>query len=212
MNVEVLLFYIFSAIAIISGSMVISARNPIHSVLFLVLVFCNAAGLLILLETEFLAMLFLVVYVGAIAVLFLFVVMMLNVRITELNESILRYIPIGGIILLIFLFEILSVINGDLVPFFSSKLFVLDSDYISLNHNLNITFWSNQINPLTNVASLGEVLYTYYVYCFMVASLILLVAMIGAILLTMRKRTNVRKQEIFDQVYGNINSNVRYIN
>ena len=102
MNVEVLLFYIFSAIAIISGSMVISARNPIHSVLFLVLVFCNAAGLLILLETEFLAMLFLVVYVGAIAVLFLFVVMMLNVRITELNESILRYIPIGGIILLIF--------------------------------------------------------------------------------------------------------------
>ena len=164
MNVEVLLFYIFSAIAIISGSMVISARNPIHSVLFLVLVFCNAAGLLILLETEFLAMLFLVVYVGAIAVLFLFVVMMLNVRITELNESILRYIPIGGIILLIFLFEILSVINGDLVPFFSSKLFVLDSDYISLNHNLNITFWSNQINPLTNVASLGEVLYTYYVY------------------------------------------------
>jgi NADH-quinone oxidoreductase subunit J len=212
MNVEVLLFYIFSAIAIISGSMVISARNPIHSVLFLVLVFCNAAGLLILLETEFLAMLFLVVYVGAIAVLFLFVVMMLNVRITELNESILRYIPIGGIILLIFLFEILSVINGDLVPFFSSKLFVLDSDYISLNHNLNITFWSNQINPLTNVASLGEVLYTYYVYCFMVASLILLVAMIGAILLTMRKRMNVRKQEIFDQVYGNINSNVRYIN
>ena len=192
MNVEVLLFYIFSAIAIISGSMVISARNPIHSVLFLVLVFCNAAGLLILLETEFLAMLFLVVYVGAIAVLFLFVVMMLNVRITELNESILRYIPIGGIILLIFLFEILSVINGDLVPFFSSKLFVLDSDYISLNHNLNITFWSNQINPLTNVASLGEVLYTYYVYCFMVASLILLVAMIGAILLTMRKRMNVR--------------------
>ena len=192
--------------------MVISARNPIHSVLFLVLVFCNAAGLLILLETEFLAMLFLVVYVGAIAVLFLFVVMMLNVRITELNESILRYIPIGGIILLIFLFEILSVINGDLVPFFSSKLFVLDSDYISLNHNLNITFWSNQINPLTNVASLGEVLYTYYVYCFMVASLILLVAMIGAILLTMRKRMNVRKQEIFDQVYGNINSNVRYIN
>jgi NADH-quinone oxidoreductase subunit J len=118
MNVEVLLFYIFSAIAIISGSMVISARNPIHSVLFLVLVFCNAAGLLILLETEFLAMLFLVVYVGAIAVLFLFVVMMLNVRITELNESILRYIPIGGIILLIFLFEILYVINGDLVPFF----------------------------------------------------------------------------------------------
>ena len=122
MNVEVLLFYIFSAIAIISGSMVISARNPIHSVLFLVLVFCNAAGLLILLETEFLAMLFLVVYVGAIAVLFLFVVMMLNVRITELNESILRYIPIGGIILLIFLFEILFL---TLFQFFPGIIFDL---------------------------------------------------------------------------------------
>ena len=110
------------------------------------------------------------------------------------------------------MFQILSVINGDLVPFFSNSIFTLDNDYISLNQNLNVIFWSNQVNPLTNVASLGEVLYTYYVFCFMVASLILLVAMIGAILLTMRKRTNVRKQEIFDQVYGNINSNVRYIN
>ena len=100
MNIEILLFYIFSSIAIVSSLMLISARNPVHSVLFLVLVFCNAAGLLILLETEFLAMLFLVVYVGAIAVLFLFVVMMLNVRVTELNQSLLRYIPIGGLILI----------------------------------------------------------------------------------------------------------------
>ena len=86
-----------------------------------------------------------------------------------------------------------------------------ENDFFTLSNNLNITFWSNQIDPLTNVASIGELLYTYYVFCFMVASLILLVAMIGAILLTMRKRTNVRKQEIFDQVYGNINSKVRYI-
>ena len=212
MNIEILLFYIFSSIAIVSGAMVISARNPIHSVLFLVLVFCNAAGLLILLETEFLAMLFLIVYVGAIAVLFLFVVMMLNVRITELNESILRYIPIGGLILIIFLFEILSIVNGDLVPLFSTKLLAFNNDYLILNQNLNTQIWSNQIDPITNVAAIGELLYTYYVYCFMVASLILLVAMVGAILLTMRKRTNVRKQEIFDQVYGNINTNVRYIN
>jgi len=212
MNIEILLFYIFSSIAIVSGAMVISARNPIHSVLFLVLVFCNAAGLLILLETEFLAMLFLIVYVGAIAVLFLFVVMMLNVRITELNESILRYIPIGGLILIIFLFEILSIVNGDLVPLFSTKLLAFNNDYLILNQNLNTQIWSNQIDPITNVAAIGELLYTYYVYCFMTASLILLVAMIGAILLTMRKRTNVRKQEIFDQVYGNINTNVRYIN
>ena len=212
MNIEALLFYIFSSIAIVSGIMVISSRNPMHSVLFLVLVFCNAAGLLILLEVEFLAMLFLVVYVGAIAVLFLFVVMMLNIRVTELNESVLRYIPIGGLILLIFLFEILSVINGDLVPFFSSKLFLFESDNIILNQDLNTVFWTNQIDPTSNIEALGMVLYTYYVYAFIVASLILLVAMIGAILLTMRKRTNVRKQEIFDQVYGNINSKVRYIN
>jgi len=211
MNIEALLFYIFSSIAVVSGIMVISSRNPMHSVLFLVLVFCNAAGLLILLETEFLAMLFLVVYVGAIAVLFLFVVMMLNIRITELNESILRYLPVGGIILLIFLFEILSVINGDLVPFFSSNMFQFEADNVILSTNLNTIFWSNQIDPTSNIEALGNVLYTYYVYSFIIASLILLVAMIGAILLTMRKRVNVRKQEIFDQVYGNINSQVRYV-
>ena len=176
MNIEILLFYIFSTLAVVSGGMLISARNPVHSVLFLVLVFCNAAGLLILLETEFLAMLFLVVYVGAIAVLFLFVVMMLNVRVTEL-----------------------------------SNLIVFHNDYLILTSDLNTTLWSNQIDPTTNIAALGELLYTYYVFCFIVASLILLVSMVGAILLTMRKRTNVRKQEIFDQVYGNINSNVRYI-
>ena len=211
MNIEALLFYIFSSIAIVSAIMVISSRNPVHSVLFLVLVFCNSAGLLILLETEFLAMLFLVVYVGAIAVLFLFVVMMLNIRITELNESILRYLPVGGVILLIFLFEILSVINGDLVPFFSSNMFQFEADNVILSTNLNTIFWSNQIDPTSNIEALGNVLYTYYVYSFIIASLILLVAMIGAILLTMRKRVNVRKQEIFDQVYGNINSQVRYV-
>jgi len=211
MNIETLFFYIFSSIAVVSAIMVISSRNPMHSVLFLVLVFCNAAGLLILLETEFLAMLFLIVYVGAIAVLFLFVVMMLNIRVTELNESMLRYLPIGGLLLLIFLFEIISVVNGDLVPFFSSQFFAFESDTLILNQNLNTVFWTNQIHPTTNIEALGNVLYTYYVVSFMAASLILLVAMIGAILLTMRKRTNVRKQEIFDQVYGNINSKLRYV-
>jgi NADH:ubiquinone oxidoreductase subunit 6 (subunit J) len=212
MNIETLFFYIFSSLAIASGIMVISSRNPMHSVLFLVLVFCNAAGLLILLEIEFLAMLFLIVYVGAIAVLFLFVVMMLNIRVTELNESVLRYLPIGGIILFIFFFEILSVVNGDLVPFFSSQFFLFESENFILNQNLNTIFWTNQIYPITNIEALGNVIYTYYVVSFMGASLVLLVAMIGAILLTMRKRTNVRKQEIFDQVYGNINSKVRYLN
>ena len=211
MNIEVLLFYILGSLALVSGGLVVSARNPVHSILFLVLVFCNSAGLLLLLETEFLAMLFLVVYVGAIAVLFLFVVMMLNVRVTELKESLLRYIPIGGLVLIIFFVEILSVINGDLVPIFSSASLNLDSQTILLQKELSLIIWSNTISPTTNIEALGELLYTYYFYCFLMASLILLVAMIGAILLTMRKQFNVRRQEVFDQVFNNLNTTVRLV-
>lgn len=211
MNIEVLLFYILGSLALISGSLVVSARNPIHSILFLVLVFCNSAGLLLLLETEFLAMIFLVVYVGAIAVLFLFVVMMLNIRVTELKESLFRYIPIGGLVLIVFFLEILSVINGDLVPFFSSTSLNIDSQTLLFQKELNLILWSNNINPITNIEAIGELLYTYYFYAFLMASLILLVAMIGAILLTMRKQFNVRRQEVFDQVFNNLNTNVRFV-
>jgi len=119
MTPETFLFYIFSSIALISGVMVIRSRNPVHSVLFLILVFCNAAGLLILLDLDFFAMVFLVVYVGAIAVLFLFVVMMLNIKLAEIHENVLRYLPIGGLIGLIFLFEVLLVVDNDLIPVFS---------------------------------------------------------------------------------------------
>jgi NADH-quinone oxidoreductase subunit J len=211
MNIEILLFYILGSLALVSGSLVVSARNPVHSILFLVLVFCNSAGLLLLLETEFLAMIFLVVYVGAIVVLFLFVVMMLNIRVTELKESVLRYIPIGGLVLIIFLGEILSVINGDLVPFFAGTTLNIDSQVILLQKDLNLVLWSNNISPTTNIEALGELLYTYYFYCFLMASLILLVAMIGAILLTMRKQFNVRRQNVFDQVFNNLNTSVRLI-
>jgi NADH:ubiquinone oxidoreductase subunit 6 (subunit J) len=211
MNIEVLLFYILGSLALVSGGLVVSARNPIHSILFLVLVFCNSAGLLLLLETEFLAMIFLVVYVGAIAVLFLFVVMMLNIRITELKESVFRYIPIGGLVLIVFFLEIISVINGDLVPFFSYANLNLDSQTILLQQDLILTLWSNNIHPITNIEAIGELLYTYYFYCFLMASLILLVAMIGAILLTMRKQFNVRRQEVFDQVFNNLNTSVRFV-
>ena len=110
------LFYVFACFALLSGIMVIRAKNPVYSVLFLILVFCNVSGLLLLLNLDFFAMVFLVVYVGAIAVLFLFVVMMLNVKVTELNDSFIRYLPIGGIIGLIFLFEVFLVIDNDLVP------------------------------------------------------------------------------------------------
>nr|QFP99106.1 NADH dehydrogenase subunit 6 [Telonemida sp.] len=211
MNLEVLLFYIFGSLALVSGGLVVSARNPMHSILFLVLVFCNCAGLLLLLETEFLAMIFLVVYVGAIAVLFLFVVMMLNVRVTELKESVLRYIPIGGLVLIIFFVEILSIINGDLVPFFSAATLNSVAQSFLLQSNLELIIWSNNINPVTNIEAIGELLYTYYFYAFLMASMILLVSMIGAILLTMRKQYNVRRQEVFDQVFNNVNTSVRYV-
>lgn len=211
MNIEVLLFYIFSSLALVSGGLVVSARNPMHSILFLVLVFCNAAGLLLLLETEFLAMLLLIVYVGAIAVLFLFVVMMLNIRVTELKESILRYIPIGGLVLIIFFIEVLSIINGDLVPFFSSANLNLTSQAFLLQPDLNLVIWSNNIDPTTNIEAIGELLFTYYFYAFLMASMCLLVAMIGAILLTMRKQYNVRRQEVYDQTFANLNTSVRLV-
>lgn len=189
MNIEMILFYFFSIVSLISGAFVISSTNPIHSVLFLILVFCNATGLLVLLEVEFLAMIFLMVYVGAIAVLFLFVVMMLNVRIIEFNISMLRYLPIGGLIALIFLLEIFLIVDSDLIPLFSH----VDSAFEFIQ-------WNQKIDTLTNIETLGELMYTYYFYLFLVAGLILLVAMIGAIVLTMHKRTNVKRQDIFDQV------------
>ena len=187
MNIEALLFYIFSSIAVVSGIMVISSRNPVHSVLFLVLVFCNAAGLLLLLETEFLAMLFLVVYVGAIAVLFLFVVMMLNVKISEVEDEILQYLPVGGTIGLIFLFLI---------------FFIIEGDFVSFNGQANSIYldWFQQVDVVSNIETLGQVLYREYLVYFLLAGVILLVAMVGAIVLTMSTRTSLRRQLIFQQV------------
>ena len=121
MTAETFLFYVFSSIALISGVMVIRSRNPVHSVLFLILVFCNASGLLILLDLDFFAMIFLVVYVGAIAVLFLFVVMMLHIKFSEIHENVLRYLPVGGLLGFIFLFEILLVVENDLIPVLSTQ-------------------------------------------------------------------------------------------
>ena len=116
MSVEQVLFFLFSSLALVCSTMVISSRNPVYSVLFLILVFVNASGLLLLLGLDFFAMLFLVVYIGAIAVLFLFVVMMLNIKITELTENTLRYLPIGGLIGFIFIIEVLLVVDQDLIP------------------------------------------------------------------------------------------------
>jgi NADH-ubiquinone oxidoreductase chain 6 len=185
-----ILFSLFSAIALISAIMVIRSKNPVHSVLFLILVFCNSSGLLILLGLDFFAMIFLVVYVGAIAVLFLFVVMMLNIKVEEIHENALRYLPVGGIIGLIFLLEIFNVVEARSVPILPLPWFYNNLVYIS---------YAAKIQSWTNIEALGNLLYTNYFFWFLVSSLILLVAMIGAIVLTMHKTKQVKRQDVFQQ-------------
>ena len=175
--IESLFFYIFAGITCLAGLMVISSRNPVHSVLFLILAFFNSAGLFVLLGAEFLAMLLVVVYVGAVAVLFLFVVMMLDINFAELREGFQRYMPLGLGVGGILLAEILFV-------FFNRE---------EMPENVNL------VSEVSNTRALGRVLYTDYIYLFQVAGLILLVAMIGAITLTLRRRENVRKQSISAQ-------------
>ena len=175
--IESLFFYIFAGVTCLAGLMVISSRNPVHSVLFLILAFFNSAGLFVLLGAEFLAMLLVVVYVGAVAVLFLFVVMMLDINFAELREGFQRYMPLGLGVGGILLTEILFV-------FFNRE---------EMPENVNL------VSEVSNTRALGRVLYTDYIYLFQVAGLLLLVAMIGAITLTLRRRENVRKQSISTQ-------------
>ena len=182
-----LLFYCFSSFALISGVMVIQSKNPVHSVLFLILVFFNAAGLLILLGLDFFAMIFLVVYVGAIAVLFLFVVMMLHIKLAEMNEKRLSYLPVGGFLGLLFLFEIFLIVDNDFIPLLGGQRME------------TLTEWGLFVNTLTNCEGLGLLIYTFYFYFFLIASLILLVAMIGGIVLTMHKGVHVKRQQVFQQ-------------
>ena len=179
MNAAAAFFYLFSGVTIASALMVISARNPVHSVLFLILAFVNAAGLFLLLGAEFLAMLLVVVYVGAVAVLFLFVVMMLDVDFAELRQGFLQYLPIGGLIGLIFAVELLLVVGA----------WVIDPQIV---HAPVAAIPAG----VTNTAALGQVLYTKYIYYFQAAGLVLLVAMIGAIVLTLRDRKGIKRQDI----------------
>jgi len=178
-------FYVFSAILIASAVLVIAARNPVHSVLFLILAFFNAAGLFVLMGAEFLAMILVIVYVGAVAVLFLFVVMMLDVDFVKLRSGMMRYLPIGAAVGLILLAELALVAGAwSFAPEAASATQVPIPDPMQV----------------TNTHALGLVLYTDYVYVFQVAGLVLLVAMIGAIVLTLRERQGVRRQVISRQV------------
>nr|WIA66249.1 NADH dehydrogenase subunit 6 [Apopellia endiviifolia]WIA66290.1 NADH dehydrogenase subunit 6 [Apopellia endiviifolia]WIA66331.1 NADH dehydrogenase subunit 6 [Apopellia endiviifolia]WIA66372.1 NADH dehydrogenase subunit 6 [Apopellia endiviifolia]WKW95093.1 NADH dehydrogenase subunit 6 [Apopellia endiviifolia] len=174
--------------------MVIRAKNPVHSVLFSIPVFRNTSGLLVLLGPDFFAMIFSVVYVGAIAVSFSFVVMMLHTRMEEIHENVLRYLPVGGIIGLIFLLEIFLMVDNDYIPILPTK-----SSETVLDRNLTYTVYAGKIHSWTNLETLGNLLYTTYFFLFLVSSLISLVALIGAIVLTMHKTTRVKRQDVFIQ-------------
>ena len=174
-----LAFYFFSAILIASSIMVIGSKNPVHSVLFLILAFFNAAGLFVLLGAEFLAMILVVVYVGAVAVLFLFVVMMLDIDFSELKKGALQYLPFGLLIGLILVAELVM----------AGSVWVLKPAAIAAKASATPA-------GITNTEALGCILYTDYVYYFQIAGLVLLVAMIGAIVLTLRSRPGVRRQVI----------------
>jgi NADH-quinone oxidoreductase subunit J len=185
MVVQALAFYLLALMTVAAAVMVISARNPVHSVLFLILAFFNCAGLFVLIGAEFLAMILVVVYVGAVAVLFMFVVMMLDINFVELRQGFLRYLPVGGLIGLVLLAELVVVGGGwTLVP----EASVPAASPIP------------QAEGVTNTHALGQLLYTRYLYVFQAAGVVLLVAMIGAIVLTHRQRRGVRRQRIAAQL------------
>ncbi|HEY1383814.1 MAG TPA: NADH-quinone oxidoreductase subunit J [Dongiaceae bacterium] len=183
MIVQAIAFYVFAAVLIVSGVLVVANRNPVYSVLFLILTFFNAAGLFVLLGAEFLAMMLVVVYVGAVAVLFLFVVMMLDINFAELRQGFVRYAGIGAIVGVILVAEIIFVVSsGAMAPAVS-------------------TLAGSPTPPgISNTQALGDILYTDYFYLFQAAGIVLLIAMIGAIVLTHREREGVKRQRIAAQL------------
>jgi NADH-quinone oxidoreductase subunit J len=183
MILQAIFFWLFAVVCIASAIMVIAAKNPVHSVLFLILAFVNAAGLFVLMGAEFLAMILIVVYVGAVAVLFLFVVMMLDVDFAELRHGFLNYLPIGGVIGVILLVELISIVVTWVIAPGVPK-----------------TITAPIATDISNTQALGLVLYTRYVYFFQAAGLILLVAMIGAIVMTLHHKPGVKRQSIAEQV------------
>src|SRR4029077_9107806 len=176
MILAALFFYLFAGVCVASAFMVIAAKNPVHSVLYLILAFVNASGLFVMMGAEFLAMMLVVVYVGAVAVLFLFVIMMLDVDFSELREGFIQYLPVGLVIGGIFLVELL-LIGGSW----------------AINPNVAKSITSAIPTNVSNTEALGLVLYTKYIHYFQIAGMVLLVAMIGAIVLTLRHKANVKR-------------------
>jgi len=194
--IQALTFYVFAFFTVVSGALVISARNPVHSVLFLILAFFSSAGLFVLMGAEFLAMILVVVYVGAVAVLFLFVVMMLDINFVELRQGFLQYLPAGVMIGLVLLIELVVIVAGHAM---------------APEAGTTVAQPIPPVDKISNTQALGELFYTHYIYLFQAAGLILLVAMIGAIVLTHRKRDGVRKQRISDQINRRAEDSVKVV-
>lgn len=191
MSLNILLFYFFSVILLLSSLLIIIINNTVYSVLFLVLSFVMATGLLFILESEFMALIFIVIYVGAIAVLFLFVIMMLNIKVSNSIKDVLKYFPIGNFLGFVFLVEILLIIfeNYQNNSYNQSFLF---------NFNIN---WFDRIDSISDIESLGQILYTFYVFQFLIAGIILLIAVIGSVILTLTyKKVNIKIQDTFKQI------------
>nr|QYC61809.1 NADH dehydrogenase subunit 6 [Paralia sulcata] len=191
MSLDTILFYFFSGMLLFSSLMIIVVKNAIYSILFLVLSFVMATGLLFLLESEFMSLIFIVIYVGAIAVLFLFVIMMLNIKVTNSVKDLLKYFPIGNFLGFVFLIEILLIIfeSFNTNPYKNNFLFNF------------YTNWFEKVDSISDIESLGQILYTYYVPQFLIAGIILLIAVIGSVILTLsHKNIEVKKQDTFRQV------------
>jgi NADH-quinone oxidoreductase subunit J len=190
------LFYIFAFVTLLAAIMVITVVNPVHSVLFLVLVFLNAAGMLFVLQLEFIPLTFIIVYVGAIAILFLFVVMMLDIKVTSKSNDFFKYLPIGSLVGGLFIFEVLNTLNYS---------FIVPNKSDTVNTFIS---WISTVDKVTNLEALGQLLYTYYFIYFLISGIILLVAMLGAIVLTLQFNKTVKNQLIFRQLSRNADSAV----
>ncbi len=198
MTLAAILFYLFAAVLIVSAVLVISARNSVHSVFFLILCFFNAAGLFVLIGAEYIAMTLVIVYVGAVAVLFLFVVMMLDINFAELRQGFLRYLPLGLAMALVLCVQLGLVFYFS----FSDEQGLGDTIMSTRIQTMNAADITPNFPPgsQTNTEEIGNILYTDFVYPFQMSGLVLLVAMIGAIVLTLRQRSGVRRQNVSQQV------------
>ena len=203
---------IFITLLLLSGILTILSKNPVHSVFYLILAFVASTLLLLLLKVEFIAMLFLVVYIGAISVLFLFVVMMLNIKVVELNEKILQYLPIGFFIVIIFFLEIYYMINNSLFQNQNSFLNLFwENTYSTILVELNLINFYEILDTFTNLTGLAFILYTKFIYLFIISGIILLVAMLGAILLTLNHAFISKRQDIFHQINREVTNSILLI-